>query len=106
VSAEVAPRRAKRKKERAEPPLGLKGIVPLRVDPEEAAYLIGSEKLLRRVVAAGWLKPSIQSKRLTRYRTVDVEACVEPRRPGGLAFRGDRESASISESPGWRCRNA
>jgi hypothetical protein len=42
--------------------------------PNEAAYALGSEKLLQEVVAAGWLKPVIRRHKLTLYDRGDIAA--------------------------------
>jgi hypothetical protein len=40
--------------------------------PPEAAYALGSKKLLEEVVAAGWLKPIIQRHKLTLFDGRDI----------------------------------
>lgn len=43
--------------------------------PNEAANFFGSVQLLRRFVAAGWLKATVQSKSLTLYDAGDMARC-------------------------------
>lgn len=42
--------------------------------PEETAIVLTSRVLLERAVKAGWLAPTMQRHRLTRYRASDVDA--------------------------------
>jgi hypothetical protein len=50
-------------------------IDPRLLRPEEAGRYVGGEGMLRRFVAARWVKPVVQRKRLTLYRRVDLDAC-------------------------------
>jgi hypothetical protein len=43
--------------------------------PDEAAFVLGSEKLLQECVAAGWLKPIIKRHKLTLYALSDITRC-------------------------------
>ena len=43
--------------------------------PEEAAFALGSEKLLQECVEAGWLKPIIKRHKLTLYALSDITRC-------------------------------
>ena len=43
--------------------------------PPEAAYALGSEKLLAECVAAGWIKPTIKRHKLTLYDRADIASC-------------------------------
>jgi hypothetical protein len=43
--------------------------------PDEAAFALGSEKLLRECVEAGWLKPIIKRHKLTLYAVTDITRC-------------------------------
>jgi len=43
--------------------------------PDEAAYALGSEKLLQECVEAGWLKPIIKRHKLTLYALSDITRC-------------------------------
>jgi len=46
--------------------------------PEEAAFALGSEKLLQECVEAGWLKPIIKRHKLTLYALSDITRCWAP----------------------------
>lgn len=52
-------------------------ILKRGLDPVEAAEYIGSDDLLRRYVKAGWVKPFVQGKRLTRYDRLDLDRCID-----------------------------
>jgi hypothetical protein len=43
--------------------------------PPEAAYALGSEKLLAECVAAGWIKPTVKRHKLTLYDRADIATC-------------------------------
>jgi hypothetical protein len=43
--------------------------------PPEAAYALGSEKLLAECVAAGWIKPTVKRHKLTLYDRGDIASC-------------------------------
>jgi hypothetical protein len=43
--------------------------------PDEAAYAIGSEKLLQECVDAGWLKAIVKRHKLTLYAASDIARC-------------------------------
>jgi len=43
--------------------------------PHEAAFALGSEKLLQECVAAGWLKPVLKRHKLTLYAITDITRC-------------------------------
>jgi hypothetical protein len=43
--------------------------------PQEAAFALGSEKLLEECVDAGWLKPIIQRHKLTLYDRGHIASC-------------------------------
>jgi len=43
--------------------------------PQEAAFALGSEKLLEECVEAGWLKPIIQRHKLTLYDRGHIASC-------------------------------
>lgn len=43
--------------------------------PKEAAFALGSEKLLEECVEAGWLKPIIQRHKLTLYDRGHIASC-------------------------------
>jgi hypothetical protein len=50
-------------------------ISKLGYRPCEAAFALGSEKLLQECVQAGWLKPIIKRHRLTLYALSDITRC-------------------------------
>lgn len=43
--------------------------------PSEAAFALGSEKLLQECVDAGWLKPIVKRHKLTLYAISDIMRC-------------------------------
>jgi hypothetical protein len=43
--------------------------------PPEAAFALGSEKLLDECVAAGWIKPAVKRHKLTLYDRGDIASC-------------------------------
>jgi len=43
--------------------------------PNEAAFALGSEKLLKECVAAGWIKPIVKRHKLTLYDRADIASC-------------------------------
>ncbi len=43
--------------------------------PDEAAYALGSEKLLQECIVANWIKPVIQRHKLTLFDHGDVAKC-------------------------------
>jgi hypothetical protein len=43
--------------------------------PGEAAFALGSPKILEECIAAGWLKPVIQRHKLTIFDAGDVARC-------------------------------
>jgi hypothetical protein len=43
--------------------------------PPEAAYALGSEKLLAECVAAKWIKPTVKRHKLTLYDRADIATC-------------------------------
>jgi hypothetical protein len=43
--------------------------------PPEAAYALGSEKLLTECVDAGWIKPIVKRHKLTLYDRGDIASC-------------------------------
>jgi hypothetical protein len=43
--------------------------------PDEAAFALGSEKLLQECVSAGWLKPIVKRHKLTLYCIKDITRC-------------------------------
>jgi hypothetical protein len=43
--------------------------------PPEAAFALGSEKLLAECVAAGWLKAVVKRHKLTLYDRGDIASC-------------------------------
>jgi hypothetical protein len=43
--------------------------------PKEAAFALGSEKLLEECLEAGWLKPIIQRHKLTLYDRGHIASC-------------------------------
>jgi hypothetical protein len=43
--------------------------------PPEAAYALGSEKLLAECVAAEWIKPIVKRHKLTLYDRADIATC-------------------------------
>jgi hypothetical protein len=43
--------------------------------PPEAAYALGSEKLLAECVAAGWIKPAVKRHKLTLYDRAHIATC-------------------------------
>jgi hypothetical protein len=43
--------------------------------PDEAAFALGSEKLLQECVAADWLKPIVKRHKLTLYAISDITRC-------------------------------
>jgi hypothetical protein len=43
--------------------------------PNEAAFALGSEKLLQECVEAGWLKPVLKRHKLTLYAINDITRC-------------------------------
>jgi hypothetical protein len=43
--------------------------------PDEAAFALGSEKLLQECVEAGWLRPIIKRHKLTLYAFSDITRC-------------------------------
>jgi hypothetical protein len=43
--------------------------------PPEAAYALGSEKLLAECVKAGWIKPIVKRHKLTLYDRADIAKC-------------------------------
>jgi hypothetical protein len=43
--------------------------------PPEAAYALGSEKLLAECVAAGWIKPAVKRHKLTLYDRAAIATC-------------------------------
>ena len=63
--------------------------------PKEAAYALGSEKLLEEVVAAGWLKPVVRRHKLTLYDGRDI-AVVWTRILGGESpLNGDHRNEPL-----------
>lgn len=47
------------------------------LDPNEAAQYVGGIGLLRSYLAAGWLKPYVQTHRLTRYDVRDLDLVID-----------------------------
>jgi hypothetical protein len=47
------------------------------LDAAEAAEYVGGDKLMRRLVAAGWVKPFIRGRRFVRYDRYDLDRCIE-----------------------------
>ena len=43
--------------------------------PDEAAFALGSEKLLQECVGAGWLRPTVKRHKLTLYAVSDITRC-------------------------------
>ncbi len=43
--------------------------------PDEAAEVVGGMEVLKSMVAAGWLQPVLQRKKLTVYNYGDLEKC-------------------------------
>jgi len=50
-------------------------IVKYGFRPSEAAYVLGSEKLLAECVTAGWIKPVVKRHKLTLYDRGDIASC-------------------------------
>jgi hypothetical protein len=48
---------------------------PRLLRTSDAGAYIGCEGLLKLMVAARWIAPVVQRKRLTLYRRVDLDAC-------------------------------
>lgn len=53
------------------------GQLKLGYRPDEAAHLLGSEKLLADCVAEGWLRPVVQVNRCTLYDQRDLVTAWE-----------------------------
>jgi hypothetical protein len=47
------------------------------MSPEEAEYYVGGESILERMVAAGWIKPSINQKKMKRYDLKKLDHCID-----------------------------
>ena len=45
--------------------------------PDEAAAVLGSKQLLDECVSAGWLRPTVQRRRMTIYNYGDIARCWE-----------------------------
>jgi hypothetical protein len=43
--------------------------------PDEAAFTLGSEKLLQECVEAGWLRPVVKRHKLVLYAQTDIARC-------------------------------
>jgi hypothetical protein len=59
-------------------------IQPLLLRAGDAAAYVGCEGLLKRMVAARWIKPVVREKRLTLYRRADLDACCSRLDADGL----------------------
>jgi hypothetical protein len=66
---DVARKPARSRKREVSPDAALVRAMPIR-------QMLGGRGSLDRVVRAGWLIPVSQSKRLTLYRRLDVEAVI------------------------------
>ena len=58
--------------------------------PLEAAYALGSQKLLAECVAAGWIKPVVKRHKLTLYDRADIAKCWTRILAGELPSVGPR----------------
>jgi hypothetical protein len=50
---------------------------PRGLDPDQAAYYVGSAQLLQEYIDAGWIEPFVRRHRLTRYDRMDLDQCIE-----------------------------
>lgn len=50
-------------------------IEPRLLRAGDAGCYVGCPGLLKRMDAAGWIKPVVQRKKMTVYRRVDLDAC-------------------------------
>ena len=55
--------------------------------PDEAAFALGSEKLLQECVQADWLKPIIKRHKLTLYAHRDIARCWARILSGEMPFQ-------------------
>jgi len=54
----------------------INGIInKLGYRPKEAAFALGSEKLLQECIEAGWLRPIVKRHKLTLYAQSDIAKC-------------------------------
>jgi hypothetical protein len=60
---------------------------------KEAADFIGSDELLKRMVAAGWIEPKIREHKLTIYDGAELAACWQ------RICRGDRPPVRSRKTP-------
>ena len=44
---------------------------------EAAGHYVGCPGLLVRMVKAAWIKPAVRRKKMTLYRRVDLDQCVD-----------------------------
>ena len=57
--------------------MGTTQLPKLGYRPDEAAAVIGSEPLLKEMVAAGWITPIVQRKKLTLYSGGSLDAAFD-----------------------------
>ena len=73
--------------------------------PDEAAFALGSSKILEECVEGGWLKPIIQRHKLTLFDAGDVARCWarilagEVPQPRITILKGRKESSATSGVP-------
>jgi hypothetical protein len=68
--------------------------------PKEAAFALGSEKLLQECVVAGWLKPVIQRHKLTLYDRGQIASCWARILDGQTPSEEGRQTAGIGNRRG------